>query len=57
MTRPKVTGWVPQVLQKRKRIVLPHKSGFTIMRSVWLYAPSLVGLGKAKLTKAGVELP
>src|ERR1700724_1458465 len=57
VTRPKVTGWGPQVLEKRKRIVLPHKSGFTIMRSVWLFAPSVVGLGKAKLTSAGVELP
>jgi len=42
---------------KRKRIVLPHKSGFTIMRRVWLFAPSVAGLGKAKLTSAGVELP
>src|SRR3981081_3350028 len=34
-----------------------HKSGFTIMRRVWLFAPSVAGLGKAKLTRAGVELP
>src|SRR5258708_4422609 len=48
VTALKVTGWVPKVLEKRNRIRLPHRSGLTIERKVWLDAAWLLAAGKGK---------
>src|SRR5512132_3646853 len=47
----KVTGLVPKTLEKRIRIVLPQRSGFTMDRKVWSTAEAplgLVALGNGK---------
>src|SRR5512143_1124888 len=55
VTLPKVTGLLPKTFEKRIRIVLPHRSGFTMDRKVWLFAVAAVlgsVLGKGK-TRSG----
>src|SRR6266403_479081 len=43
-----VSGWLPKTLEKRTRIVLPHRSGLTMERMVWVFAPVVFALGKGK---------
>src|SRR5438874_12039443 len=43
----KVSGWFPKTLENRSRIVLPHRSGLTMERMVWSFAPLVFALGKA----------
>ncbi len=54
VTRPNVTGALPQVLERRTRMVSLQMSGFTIIRSVWLIAWMPVLAGNAKFTSATV---
>src|SRR5579871_56923 len=58
-TLPKVTGPVPQVLDRRTRTVSLHRSGFRIMRRVWFCACGMAGAvnGNAKLTRAAAVVP
>src|SRR3954469_17820590 len=57
--RPKVTGPTPKAFERRMRIVSPQMSGFTIIRSVWLFACGRAGAtkGKAKFASAGAFTP
>jgi hypothetical protein len=45
-----VTGLLPKTFEKRMRIVLPQRSGFTMDRKVWsiAVAPVVFALGKGK---------
>ena len=54
-----MTGPVPNVLERRIRIVSPQMSGFTSMRRVWLLACGIAGAvaGKAKFTSAAPFTP
>src|SRR2546427_9671017 len=42
----KVSGWFPKTLENRRRIVLPHSAGLTMVRMVLAFAPLGVALGK-----------
>src|SRR6266446_3685254 len=55
VTLLKVTGVLPKTFEKRIRMVLLHRSGFTIERNVWstaLAPGELVALGNGK-TRSG----
>ena len=47
-TAPSVNGALPKTFEKRKRIWLPHKSGFTMERKVWFAAWFWLDSGKGK---------